>query len=333
MSITAIAALCLAMCGCSEKNEEEYRRNIFSMDTVMNLTVYSADGEKALDKAEEKINALNSLFNRNDTNSEVYRINHSESCTVSEDTTKVIDKAIEISERTDGAFDMTIAPVMDLWGFYGQNYRIPADEEINDALKRVDYKNIITDGNNITKNSESEIDLGGIAKGYASDCVADILRENDVKSAVISLGGNIFAIGTKHDGSKWRIAVQSPFGNEEYVGTVNVENKAVVTSGGYQRYFESNGETYHHILDPKTGTSARSGLASVTIISESGTLADGLSTALFVMGLEKSEQFYMENRDFEAVLVSDDNEVYVTAGIADDFQADKEYHIIGGGSE
>ena len=174
-----------------------------------------------------------------------------------------------------------------------------------------------------------KIDLGGIAKGYTSSRIMDIYKENGISSGLVNLGGNVQALGTKTDGTKWKIAVQSPDDTEDYLGILSVQDKAVITSGGYERYFEQDGVTYHHIIDPKTGYPAESGLVSVTIVSKDGTLADGLSTSLFIMGEEKAADFWRKHKDdFDAILMSDNGTLYVTEGLENDFSTERTVEII-----
>ena len=173
------------------------------------------------------------------------------------------------------------------------------------------------------------IDFGGIAKGYTSSRIMDIYKDNGITSGLVNLGGNVQALGTKTDGTKWKIAVQSPDDTEDYLGILSVQDKAVITSGGYERYFEQDGVTYHHIIDPKTGYPAENGLVSVTIVSSDGTLADGLSTSLFIMGEEKAADFWREHKDeFDAILMSDDGTLYVTEGLENDFSTERTVEII-----
>ena len=170
---------------------------------------------------------------------------------------------------------------------------------------------------------ELEIDFGGIAKGYTSGRIMDIFREHGITSGMVSLGGNVQVLGIKTDGSKWRVAVQNPEDTENYLGVLETQDRAVITSGGYERYFEQDGKTYQHILDPKTGYPADSGLTSVTIVSADGTLADGLSTSLFVMGKEKAVAYWRaHSEEFDAILVEKDGTVSVTENIADQFTPD-----------
>ena len=219
---------------------------------------------------------------------------------------------------TDGLFDCTIEPVMEAWGFTTQNFRIPSEEELEELLSHVDYKQVNLENSTVTIPEDVRLDLGGIAKGFTSSRVMDIFRENGVASGIISLGGNVQALGHKPDGNMWRVGIQDPHDLNSTFAVVEVADQAVITSGGYQRYFEENGQTYHHIIDPRTGYPAENGLISVTIISADGTLADALSTSLFIMGPEEASSFWKKHRDtFDAIMMKDDGTVMVTAGLAD----------------
>ena len=185
------------------------------------------------------------------------------------------------------------------------------------------YENIKMNGNKITLSQGMSIDLGGIAKGYTGDCVMEAMTEYGVESALINLGGNVQTLGTKPDGSMWKIAIQDPE-SDGTIGTLSVSDAAVITSGGYQRYFEENGTKYHHIINPKTGYPADSGLLSVTIVSDKGITGDGLSTALFVMGTSDAIAFWQEYGDFEAVLITKDD-IYITSGLENAFTLSDQY--------
>ena len=232
---------------------------------------------------------------------------------------------IEISESTGGAFNPAIYPIMQLWGFDTKNYKIPDEKELNKALKNINESKI--EYNKETRvaklGKKMKIDFGGIAKGYTSLEIMKIFDANGIKSGLVSLGGNVQALGCKTDKSKWKVAIQNPDNEEDYIGVLAIENKAVITSGGYERYFENNGKIYHHIIDPATGYPADSGLKSVTIVSEDGTLADGLSTSLFIMGLDKAKEYWQKNsQKFDAILLTNDNKQYVTEGIYNDYSTD-----------
>lgn len=298
------------------------------MDTVMTITAYGENAESAVKLAQSEIENLNALLSIEDENSEIYRLNRDKTLEVSESTQEIITRACEISRLTDGDFDITVSPLVREWGFYTQiEKKVPSQDAIKNALAKVDYGNIQT-GKTVTLGENTEIDLGGIAKGYASHSAMQVLKDNDVESAILSLGGNVRAVGTKPDGSLWNVAIADPDDTSLQIGCVLAEDSAVVTSGGYQRYFENNGQMYHHIIDTKTGYPANNGMKSVTIISEDDTLADALSTALYVKGLDEAIEFYRENRNFEAVFVTDSGEIYVTSGLADRFTSDRNFEVI-----
>lgn len=322
--LAVTASICLLLCGCAQKFE--YSKSIFAMDTVMDLTIYS-ENENALSEAEAEIRRIESLLDRGNENSDIYKINNNKSTVISEETAEIIRSSLSISEKTDGAFDITIAPVMDLWGFYGSKFRVPSHDELQTALSGVGYEKIQLDGNNISIPQNTCIDLGGIGKGYTSDRVTSMLKDNGITSAIISLGGNVHAIGKKSSGEDWVVGITDPHNKSQLIGKIRISDSAVITSGGYQRCFEQDGIKYHHIIDPKNGKSADSGLASVTVISGSGAHADALSTALFVMGLDKGLEFWRDNRDFDAVFVDDNGQIYITDGISDIFESDYGYTI------
>ena len=174
-----------------------------------------------------------------------------------------------------------------------------------------------------------QIDFGGIAKGYTSARIMDIFRACGIKSGLVNLGGNVQALGTKKDGSSWRVAVKDPQDTDQYLGVLSIQDKAVITSGGYERYFEQDGRTYHHIIDPKTGYPVENGLISVSIVTADGTLADGLSTSVFIMGKEAATEYWRNHSDeFDMILMTDDREIYVTEGIADSFESEMDTKII-----
>lgn len=323
--IIPIVIACLALSSCSRLTE--YNREIFAMDTVMSLKVYD-ESNKALAKAEEEIHRIDTLLDRGNEESEIYKLNAEKSADISDEISDIIREALSAAELTDGAFDITIAPVMDLWGFYTKDFHVPADEELNAVLQGVGYEKVQLDGNRCVFPENTSIDLGGIGKGYTSDRVAEILKKNGVSSAIISLGGNVHALGTKPSGDSWTVGIADPENSSSIIGKVKVRDRAVITSGGYQRFFEQDGKTYHHIINPATGKSAESGLLSVTIVSESGIKADALSTALFVMGMDKAARLWRESDDFEAVFVGDDGSITVTEGIKNDFECEHGYSVL-----
>lgn len=314
------AALLLLLAGCS--GEEPVRRELTAMDTFMTLTVYGQShgaGEALLEEAAGEIRSLEGLLSVTDPGSEIYRANHSGGGTISlsDPVRELLEDSLALCEETGGALDVTVYPAVRAWGFTTGDYRVPEEGELSALTDRIDYTQVSLDGSRLTLPDGMELDLGAVAKGWTGDRLMSLFREAGVTSAIVELGGNVQALGAKPDGSPWRVAVQSPEGG--YAGVLEIKDKAVVTSGGYQRYFERDGETYIHIIDPATGHPAKTGLASVTIVADSGLRGDGLSTALFVMGREKAEAFWRAHPDFDFILLCEDGTAVITEGLEDCF--------------
>ena len=310
--------------------DEEYGSEFFAMDTVMTINAYGKNSKNAVKSAEKEILALDELLSVTNENSDVYKLNKEKSLKLSEKAVELINRGQEISNLTNGAFDITTEPLSRAWGFYSNlKNHIPSKKELNKAFRGMGSEHIKINKNTITLDKNTFIDLGGIAKGYASNKSADILKKNGIESAIISLGGNVRTVGTKPDGSLWNVGIADPDDNSKEIGVVAVDNKAVITSGGYQRYFEQRGKKYHHIINPKTGYPAESGLKSVTVISDDDTLADGLSTALFVMGLDKAKELYQNSgKLFDCVLITDDNRIFITDNIKNNFSSERDFEIL-----
>ena len=310
----------------------EAERGLFAMDTYMVLQAYGENAEAAVDAAADEVNRLNALLSTGDENSEVAQVNAGMTVTLSDDTAYLLERSLELYQDTNGAFDIAIYPVMQAWGFPTQEFTVPAQETLDALLPLTDAADISYDAQKKTIHFEKEdmqIDLGGIAKGYTSSRIMDIYRQYGITSGLVNLGGNVQVYGTKTDGSLWRIAIQSPDDENSYLGVLAASDLAVITSGGYERYFEQDGVVYHHIIDPATGYPANNGLVSVTIVSADGTLADGLSTSLFIMGKEKAIAYWQEHsEEFDTILVDEDGMIYVTEGIADSFSTDMDMQII-----
>lgn len=312
----------LLLAGCGQQSvsadAEPQSIDLFAMDTTMTLTAYGDHAEDALAGAKSEIERLDALFSISSESGDIYALNRDHKADFQADSLALLNRALEVSASTDGIFDCTIEPVMEAWGFTTQNYRVPEENTLNELLSHVDYRQVQVDGSTVSIPDDVQVDLGGIAKGYTSDRMMQIFSENGVTSGIISLGGNVQALGLKPDGSRWRVAVQDPENSEENFAVIEIEDEAVITSGGYQRYFEEDGATYHHIIDPRTGYPADSGVISSTIISHDGTLADGLSTSLFIMGVDDALDYWRAHSDeFDAILMDENGTVYVTDGIAD----------------
>lgn len=338
------AVLFAVLCGCSKteskavKTEnkgsganETAKKDVFAMDTVMTLTAYGENAQQAVDEAEKEIKRLDALLSIGIEDSEISIVNENGSEYLSDDTAFLVNKSIELHKSTKGAFDITVYPLMEEWGFTTQKYKVPDKNKIKELQKNVDASKIEFDINSkfISLPENIKIDLGGIAKGYTSDQIMKIFEKNHVAAGMVSLGGNVQVYKTKTDGTLWKVAVENPDGTDNYLGVISVKDKAVITSGGYERYFEKDGKTYHHIIDPATGYPAESGLKSVTIVSGDGVLADGLSTSLFVMGKEKALEYWKKNSDkFDMVLETDKQQIIITKGIEENFTSDFDYDVM-----
>ena len=317
------AAFCFPSCSDDKRREaQEVTAEMEAMGTVVSIAAYAPtanEGQVAVQGAAEEIRRLEGLWSATDPASEISALNSSSGfVNVSEETAELLRFAKEIAERTGGAYDPTVYPIVTAWGFLTQHYRVPSNEEIEDILLRVGSDKILLEGNKATLLGGAQIDLGGIAKGAAGDFVAKTLLNCGIDSAIVNLGGNVHLVGARPDGHPWRIGIRDPKGRG-ILGVVAVQDCAVVTSGIYERNFTVEGHLYHHIMNPATGRPAENRLVSVTILAQEGKLADALSTGLFVMGTEKAIDFWREHSDFETILVTFENTILVSEGIAEAF--------------
>lgn len=310
-------------------------REIFAMDTYMTISCYGEQCEEALDAAEAEILRLDALLSVGNDDSEVCMLNRTGNGTLSDDTAVLMTESLDVFEKTEGAFDVTVGPLMELWGFTSGTPTVPEKAELNKVLNASGSEKLTYDPATklLTLGQGQGIDFGGIAKGYCTDRLTEIFRQYDLDCALVSLGGNIGCYKEKPDGSLWRCGIRNPFKSDDpsaLIGVVEVQDCAVVTSGAYERFFITNdGFVYHHILDPHTGYPANSGLVSVTVISKSGILSDALSTACYVMGEERSARFWHEyGDDFDLILVRDTGDVCITAPLKDYFTSDAPIYII-----
>ena len=340
--------LSLALCGCggdsgaSEAQDgtasgEPVSREFFAMDTYMTVTAYGENAADATEAAEEEVNRLDAMLSTGNEDSEIAEVNAGGG-ELSEEAGALVEQGLALYEETGKKFDIAIYPVMDIWGFTDKKYRVPSDEELAELLPLIDASKVRYDADEHSVRFDEDgmaIDLGGIAKGYTSSRIMEIYKEHGIESGLVSLGGNVQVLGTKPDGSLWRVAVQDPgsaadeddAGTQQYMGVLEASDTAVITSGAYERNFTEDGKLYHHIIDPATGRPADSGLKSVTIISSDGTLADALSTSLYIMGKDDALDYWREHQDqFDCILMDEDNELYVTSPIAGQFSSDI-YHV------
>lgn len=299
--------------GCA-KAKTAQDRTVYAMDTVMTLRVYAPD-DSSLDELETLITDLDRQLSATNSDSALSALNRTGTAEDSR-LAELISGAAAISQRTGGALDISLYPVSRLWGFPDQAYRVPAPEELEALQGLVGMDRITLEGDRITLAPGTELDFGAVAKGWASDQCRARLEAAGI-SGILALGGNIQTVGSKPDGSPWSIAIQDPDDPGSYRLILRLEgSRAVVTSGDYQRYFTEGGIRYCHILDPRTLSPVQNSLRSVTVVADSGLLADGLSTALFVSGKEAGIDLWRSSRDFEVIWIEADGAVTVTEGLA-----------------
>ena len=316
----------------------------FLMGTVVKLTIFdeAEEAEALFRKAFERIAEIEEKMTINDEHekSEITRLNQEAGkgfVKLSPETFYVLEKGKYYSEISNGKYDITIGPLVKLWNIGSDEARVPRKTEIENTLSLVNYQNLLLDKEKMSARLAVPgmiVDLGSIAKGYAADETAKILKEAGIKHAIVNLGGNILVLNERPDGTPWRIGLQDPFtARGDYMGIVKLEDESLVTSGTYERYFEDGGKRYHHILNPETGYPEENSLLSVSIITKNSIDADGLSTATFLLGLEKGMQFIEGLPDTEAIFITSDKKVYVTSGISKEkFEITKEeYQLVQSG--
>lgn len=297
------------------------------MDTLITVTLYAdkADTEPIFRECRRILSELDSLWSRTKEESDTVRLNRSDVglSALDERTVDLIRTAIDVSEQTNGAFDITVLPLILLWQDCEVAQSMPTREALTTALDRVGYTRLtVVNDTFVSKEPNTEIDFGGIGKGAAITALIDYLKTTDVRGGLVSFGSNVSVFGKKSDGSEFRIGLRDPFDRSAYAGALTLKVGEVLSvSGGYERYYTIGGEQYHHILDPQTGYPSDSGLASVAVICRDGALADALSTALFVMGEDDAMTLYHSDvYDFEAVFIRSDGSIRVTRGLRDRFE-------------
>ena len=316
-------ALMLLLGGCMRT--DPVNRQFFAMDTVMDFTAFGTGAEEVLSRAEEYIVDLekNISVTRQDSDIAMLSRVSGDPVRVSEDTFALLEQAMELCAATGGALDITSYPAVKAWGFTTGEYRVPGQVELDELIKNIDYTALKMDKStrSVSLPKGMAADLGAVAKGWAGQRLHDMLVEEGIDSAMLVLGGNVQTVGSKPDGSLWRVGIQDPDSDVgAYLASVSVSDMAVVTSGGYQRFFEENGQIYWHIIDPATASPARSGVTSATIVGADGGVCDALSTALFIMGAEESAALWRSGvLDFEYILVLEDGCVHISQGLEDTF--------------
>ncbi len=297
-----------------DSGQKDGRKNIYHEDSFL---------ESIITECANIATQTEGVFSRTDENSLTYEINSQADSffEVDSEFCELLNRSYDISAKTNGAFDITIGAVTELWNVTGDEPSVPSEESISEALLHTGKDKILLDGNSITKTDrEAKLDFGAIAKGYALSKIIDYLKDTDVLYGLVSFGGNVAVFGTKYDSKdqiiKYKVGITDPTDTTKVVGYVYIENGYVSVSGDYERYFEADSVRYHHIMDPATARPAESDISSVSVICNNGSLADALSTALFVMGSEKALEYYESGiYDFEAVITLHDGTTIVTDGL------------------
>ncbi len=297
----------------------------FILGTLIEIKVFDTKDEGIIDEAFSRISEIESKMTINNAEtSEVILLNNEagqKEVKVSPDTFYVLEKGKYFSELSKGSFDITIGSIVKLWNIGTDYAAVPQQAQLEEAVKLVDYNKLVLNKSEYTAKLEQKgmkVDLGAIAKGYAGDEVAAILRKHGVEHALISLGGNMLVIGGNPNGSPWKIGVQNPFdARGAYIGIIPVKDKTIVTSGTYERYFEEKGKLYHHILDPKTGYPVENNLISVSIVTDFSIDADALSTITLLLGFEEGFKLMESLEGVDAVFITNDKKVYATSGLKD----------------
>lgn len=318
-----LAILCLVACGCLSSREKTFKETRTAMHTITSVTVVAGTEQKAsgaIEAAFVEIGRLEKLMNYYADDSEVSAINHSAGVApvrVSPETMEVIEKALFVSAETYGAFDITVGPLVRLWDF--RTGKIPEAADISRARERVDYTQVKLDKNTGTvflENKGMEIDLGGILKGYAADRAAAVLRKEGIASGIVTVGGEVKAFGVRPDGTAWKVGVTNPRKrgpDDEIMATVRLSDKAISTSGDYERFFIRDGLRYHHVLDPATGSPGPL-CRSVTVVTDEGAMSDAFATAVFILGPDKGMEV-LTRLGFDGIIIASDGVVHTTKGL------------------
>lgn len=302
----SMAIICLLLIGCNEK-PKNLKSSRFMLDTIVTLDI-NCD-QKTLEEAFLLCEKYENLLSKTRKNSDVYKLNNANDyITVSKDTIKIIKRSVYFSGLSGGLFDITICPVTNLWDFEGTT--LPDRKEIEEAIKNVNYERIKTDGEKVFLDG-TEIDLGGIAKGYIADKLLSFFKEKNVADGIINLGGNVIVFGDKEKS----VGIAKPFSENEIVAKVKLKNKSIVTSGTYERFIDIDGKIYHHILDPKTGYSCETDLNSATVIGDTSLDLDALSTICILLGKEKATKLIEQTENTEAVFIDKQGKLTYTKGL------------------
>jgi len=290
-------------------------RTEFLLGTVIQIKIEKVkDSDKILNSAFELIKNFEDRFSIFKQESEISKLNKYKKLKVSSDLLNVIKKAIYISEITDGAFDITCKPIIDLYKEKSKENKTPAEKEIEEVLKNVGWRKIKIKDDFVILSDNMEIDLGGIAKGYIVDKTFQFLKSNGIKNGLINAGGDIYCWGFNEKGEKWKIGIENPFEEGKIIGIFEITDKGIATSGNYKRYLEIKKKKIGHIINPKTGLPTGENIASVTVIANDCTIADGFATGIFVLGIEKGLKVINKLKDVECLIIDKNRKIYTSSG-------------------
>lgn len=315
-TLSLLCILVLLFTSCKTNTPKQISKTGFYFDTVIEITLYNTTDYSIIDNCFSFCNDLEQTVSRTVKSSDIYKLNHAfgESITVSDTTLELIEIGIKYGDLTNGKFDITVAPLVELWDFKNNSGNIPTKKDIESSLSHIDYKNILIENNQITLlDPAAAIDLGGIAKGYMADKLKEYLIGTGIQSALINLGGNILTVGSKPNGDSFHLGIQKPFEKQGVsITSVKVVDSSVVSSGIYERYFKVDDIIYHHILDTNTGYPCENNLLSVTILSENSVDGDALSTACFTLGIQEATSLIKTLKNVEAIFITKDYQIIDT---------------------
>ncbi|MCK5759595.1 MAG: FAD:protein FMN transferase [Clostridiales bacterium] len=317
-----LVSITISITACSVGSNAEFSRTGFHLGTVISITVYGGRGEDSLDTAFEEIIRLESILSKKIEGSDIYKINSNagkDKVELQPETMLVLAESLKHNEKSNGYFDITIGPLVDLWKIGTEEAALPSEDAIKSVLELIDINKFEYCCNTaLLTEPLMSIDTGGIAKGYIADRIAEVLKKDGCRGVLINLGGNVLTAGEKPDGGKWRIGIQDPFKSTgNYMEIVTVDEMSVVTSGPYERNFVEDGVLYHHILDPFTGYPVVNNIAGVTIVSKKSIDGDGLSTSVFAMDIDDGLALIEETDNTECYIVLNDGTIIMSSGFSD----------------
>lgn len=315
-----ILLIVFTLTGCSKTTHKPLTKTDIMLDTVISITLYDSKNPQIVDEAFDLCHSYEEKFSRTIKTSEISKINHAggKPVKVSSDTFELVEKGVYYSRLSGGKFDITIAPLSELWDFKNNPGNIPDAEAIKEARSHVNYKAILFNSADSTiqlSDPQAAIDLGGIAKGYIADRIKEYLKAAGIKQAIIDLGGNVLTVGGKNGNTPYNIGIQKPFADKnETAAAIKVLDQSIVTSGIYERYFKVNDKIYHHILDPQSGYPCETDVIGVTIRSDNSADGDALSTICLSLGLEEGLAFINQIDSASALFITKDNQLHYSKG-------------------